>query len=96
MLKNSYKISELFDRAAGSRAMLRNLLQQEGYEGLDDFRAKAQAKGRQEERRQAVLDLCEVLNIEVTSMRQAHLDRLDLPGLDQFRADLKRLRSWPA
>jgi hypothetical protein len=92
LLKNSYKVRDLLDRSVGSRAMLRNLLQQEGYEGLDDIRAKEQAQGQ----RHAVLDLCEVFNIEVTATRQAQLDRLDLPGLEQLRADLKRLRSWPS
>ncbi|MCS6901905.1 MAG: Uma2 family endonuclease [Polyangiaceae bacterium] len=47
-----------------------------------------------EEARGMILDLCEVLAIEVTPERRAHLDSLDLEGLRSLRASLKTQRAW--
>jgi hypothetical protein len=38
---------------------------------------------------------CELLNIEVTDERRAHLAALDLPGLEALRAELKAKKTWP-
>ena len=46
--------------------------------------------------REAVEDLCEVLGVELTEERRAHLLRLDLPALLSLRAHLKTHRSWPS
>jgi hypothetical protein len=43
-----------------------------------------------------VLDLCELLNIELDPARRAHLEDLDLAGLEHLRLVLKRDRRWPA
>ncbi len=78
VLKNNYKVAELFDRAAGSRAMLRNLLQQEGYEGLDDLRAQEQARGQA----QALLTVLSARGLQVSEeIRQRIEACADLPTL---------------
>jgi Uma2 family endonuclease len=45
--------------------------------------------------RQAVVDLCDLLSLDLTPERQAHLASLDLAGLRSLRAHLKQTRSWP-
>jgi hypothetical protein len=55
----------------------------------------AEQRGREEEARAAVLDLCEVLDIEVTAAHQAHLMTLDLAALTALRRHLKAQRAWP-
>jgi hypothetical protein len=45
--------------------------------------------------RTAVRDLCELLGVEVTEERRAHLAALDLPGLEALRAHLKTHKDWP-
>jgi hypothetical protein len=42
-----------------------------------------------------VEDLCEVLGVELTEERKAHLAGLDLAGLEALRRHLKTHRSWP-
>jgi hypothetical protein len=44
----------------------------------------------------AVLDLCELLGVELSAERRAHLAALDLPGLEALRANLKATKAWPA
>jgi hypothetical protein len=46
--------------------------------------------------RAAVADLCEVLGVEVTEERRAHLAALDLLGLEALRAELKAKKAWPS
>jgi predicted transposase/invertase (TIGR01784 family) len=43
----------------------------------------------------AVEDLCEVLGVEVTEERRAHLAGLDLAALEALRARLKSTKAWP-
>ena len=38
----------------------------------------------------------EVLGVEVSDERRAHLAALDLPGLEALRAELKAKKTWPA
>lgn len=64
-------------------------------EGYDAGRKDGQKDGRTEERRQALVDLCEVLGIELTEERRGHLSGLDMDGLAGFRDQLKRARAWP-
>ncbi len=59
---------------------------------------RAEERGRRQglvEARAALTDLCEVLGIELTAERRAHLDRLDLAGLAALRAQIKEHRTWP-
>jgi hypothetical protein len=46
--------------------------------------------------REVVADLCEVLGVEVTDERRAHLAALDLAALEALRAELKAKKTWPA
>lgn len=57
--------------------------------------SQGREQGREEGLRLAVLDLCEAYGVELTDARRAHLDSLDLDGLDTLRAVLKQSRSWP-
>jgi hypothetical protein len=58
--------------------------------------AEQAARQAEQAARQAVLDMCELLAIAVTAERQAHLEKLDLAGLEQLRQHLKQQRAWPA
>jgi Uma2 family endonuclease len=44
--------------------------------------------------REAIEDLCELLSIEVTPERRAHLESLDLDGLRTLRTTLKTRKTW--
>jgi len=48
VLRNPVLVEELYDRAASNRATLRNLLQREGYESLEEVRAEGHDKGHNE------------------------------------------------
>jgi hypothetical protein len=48
ILRNPVPVEALYDRAAGHRATLRNLLQREGYDSLDAVRAEGVLEGRAE------------------------------------------------
>jgi hypothetical protein len=67
-------------------------------EARGEARGKADGMREGEARglRAAVVDLCEVLGVEVTDERRAHLAALDLPALEALRADLKAKKTWPA
>jgi predicted transposase YdaD len=60
--------------------------------------AEGKQEGRQEARQEAlqqtIMDLCEVLGIELTPERRAHIEQLDLAQLHQLRAHLKSTRTW--
>ena len=58
--------------------------------------AEEKAKEALEEARQAVVDVCELLSIELTKERSIHLAALDIPGLRELRAALKQQKRWPA
>jgi Uma2 family endonuclease len=55
---------------------------------------QAAEKHALEEARAMILDLCELLSIEVTPERRAHLDSLDLDALRPLRATLKARKAW--
>jgi Uma2 family endonuclease len=50
ILRNPVPVEALYDRAAGHRATLRNLLQREGYDSLEAVRAEGRDVGHQEGR----------------------------------------------
>jgi hypothetical protein len=72
---------------------------------IEDFRARSvwakQARlegerdGKREGLRQAVVDLCEVLGLELDEPRRVRLDSLDLDALEALRLHIKRSRAWP-
>jgi flagellar biosynthesis/type III secretory pathway protein FliH len=61
-------------------------------EGKEDGLREGNAAGL----RAAITDLCEVLGVEVTDERRAHLAALDLPGLEALRSELKAMKAWLA
>jgi hypothetical protein len=56
---------------------------------------EGEERGKAEGLRAAVADLCELLGIEVTEARKAHLADLNVAGLEALRLHLKLHRSWP-
>jgi hypothetical protein len=72
---------------------------------IEDFRARSvwakQARlegerdGKREGLRQAVVDLCEVLGIEVNERRREKLATLDFAAVDALRQHIKSARTWP-
>jgi predicted transposase YdaD len=47
-------VEALYDREAGHRAVLRNLLQREGYEGIEAIREEGREAGREEGRSEGI------------------------------------------
>jgi Uma2 family endonuclease len=73
----------------------------EGEKRKAEEQAKADRVARQalekqalEEARGAIVDLCELLAIELTSERRAELDSLDLEALRTLRTYLKTRKAW--
>lgn len=64
-------------------------------EGEVKGEAKGKAEGKAEGLRQAIVDLCDVLGIELDDRRKAELDTLDAGGLDSLRQALKQGKRWP-
>jgi Uma2 family endonuclease len=98
ILRNSFPVEAFYDRGTAHRLTLRNLLQRQGYESLDQVRAEARDEGheagREEGLRLAIRDLCEALGIAVGPEREAALAAMRTAQLDELRARLKRDRRW--
>jgi hypothetical protein len=66
----------------------------------DDLVAQGVAQGARDGEakglRTAVADLCELLGIELTAEREAHLGTLDAAGLTALRQHLKAHKAWPS
>lgn len=71
-------------------------LERERREGKADGLREGKADGRREGLREAVKDLCEAYGIEVTEAQEAHLEGLDLAGLEALRQTLKADKRWPS
>ena len=60
---------------------------------------KGLTRGREEglllARRQAVVELCEVLSVTLTDEQRARIDTMDLPALTALASALKELKRWP-
>lgn len=69
ILRNPVPVVALYDREAGHRATLRNLLQRQGYDSLEAVRQEGRSTGRQEGREegmaQAILTLLRGRGLEV-------------------------------
>ncbi len=81
ILRNPVPVEALYDRAAGHRATLRNLLQREGYDSLDAVRAEGVLEGRAEgvlegERAARIADLRRLLARRFGSVPAWALERL--------------------
>lgn len=95
ILRNSYPVEAFYDRATAHRLTLRNLLQREGYESLDDVRKEALEEGRDEGRKeghaQSLLLVLEARGISVTETDRARI--LGCPDPDQLAEWLRRAAS---
>ncbi|MFO0588352.1 MAG: Uma2 family endonuclease [Polyangiaceae bacterium] len=98
ILQNSYPVEALFDRNIAHRLTLRNLLQRQGYEDLDDLRIEGREERRKaglaEGLRTAIRDLCEALGIAIGPEQDAALSAMKGPALDELRLRIKRERRW--
>jgi len=66
VLRNPVPVEALYDREAGHRAILRNLLQRQGYEDLDQVRSEGRAQGRAEGLTMAILTILRGRGIPVS------------------------------
>ncbi len=87
---------EAYDRAKIAEQDARGALSLAEKTGRAEGIALGEAKGRGEELRAAILDLCELLGIEPTRPQRDALAALDEPALRNLKALLKRERCWPA
>jgi len=81
ILRNPLPVEALYDRAAGHRATLRNLLQREGYDSLEAVRKE----GREEGLAEAILALLQGRGIPVdTSLETRVRDCRDRDTLHRW------------
>ena len=77
----------------------RGLLSQAKKEGRDEGLKEGHEIGLDEGLtkglRQAIRDLCDVLDIDCTPERNAHLERLDVDALSALRTQIKSTKTWP-
>jgi len=88
ILQNPVPVEALYDRKVAHEATLRNLLQRQGYDDLDEVRNEGRAEGREEGRAEG----------RVQSLRQAILAVLSTRGLtvdEAVRAALEECRDLP-
>lgn len=57
ILRNAVPVEAMYDRAVAHRLTLRNLLQRQGYEGLEAVRDEGREQGREQGRAQALLEV---------------------------------------
>jgi hypothetical protein len=63
--------------------------------GKAEGKAEGLLEGKAEGLRAAVLDLCEVLGVELTASRRAHVGAMEVGELEALRRALKQTRRWP-
>lgn len=83
--------SEAYRRVADEIEQARQLAE----DALLRGRREGEEKGLERGRREAILDLAEVLGLEVTEERRTRLAALDGAGLDEVRAAVRAMRGWP-
>ena len=65
-------------------------------EGLREGKVEGLREGKVEGLREAISDICEAFGIELDARRRAHIEGLDLEGLNALRRELKVSRTWPS
>ena len=88
ILANPVPVEALYDREAGRRVILRNLLQREGYASLEDVRAEGEAQGEVQGLREAVVEILTGRGLEVDDDLRTALARVDDPAV--LRSALRR------
>lgn len=98
VLRNSVPVDALYDWEIGRKVTLRNLLQREGYDGLDAVLQEGREEGREAGLllglRQNIEDLCELLAIEPTAAQQDLLTKVSVDELEVLRQKIKQERQW--
>lgn len=89
ILRNPVPCEALYDREAGHRATLRNLLERQGYDSLDAVREEGHAEGREEGREAGLAEAV----LTVLADRGLTLDPADRDRIQGCR-DADRLRTW--
>ena len=77
-------------------AVAMQAVEQESQKLKDEGHREGLREGKEAGLRAAISDLCELLAVELTVDRRAHLASLDLAGLEALRAHLKQHRAWAA
>lgn len=85
ILSNTYPVEAFYDRPTAHRLTLRNLLQREGYESLDEVRAEGREEGREDGLRTALWIALEARGLPVTEA-----DRERVFGC----RDAQKLQDW--
>ncbi len=97
ILRNKVPVEALYDRTAGRRVTLRNLLHDEGYESLDEVReeghTKGREEGREEGRREGELATRRAMILETLADRRLEVDA-DVQDAVASCGDLPTLKLW--
>ncbi|HEU4537385.1 MAG TPA: Uma2 family endonuclease [Polyangiaceae bacterium] len=100
-------IRALFEATEGDEAVVAALrdrkvpalmaaLADERRQGEARGEASREARGEAKGLRAGIADLCEILDIPLSSARRARLEAMGVPELEALRQALKRTRRWPA
>jgi len=102
VLRNRVRVRALFERTAAHEAVLRNLLQREGYGSVEEIRQQGEETGEKkgEERgeetglRRTVREVCDVMGIALSAAQKQRLEKLHKRHLEQLLAQIKTERRW--
>ncbi|MEZ4298325.1 MAG: Uma2 family endonuclease [Polyangiaceae bacterium] len=85
ILQNAIPVEAFYDRDTAHRVTLRNLLQRQGYESLDEVRKEGREEGREEGRAQAVLAVLAARGVTIPDEQRARILRCREPAqLDEW------------
>lgn len=96
ILRNPVPVQALFDRATAHEVTLRNLLQRQGYQDLDDVRGEGRKEGQEEGRKEGQEEGAQALRgalFGVLEARGLPLDAVAHARVDGCH-DLKTLQLW--
>jgi Uma2 family endonuclease len=93
VLRNTVPVEALYDRQAGRRVSLRNLLQGEGYESLEAVRQEGREQGHEQGHEQGELTTRRATILEILAERRLEADA-DVRDAITSCDDLKTLKLW--
>lgn len=97
ILRNPVPVEALYDRAAGHRAVLRNLLQREGYESIEAVRAEGIGKGIEQGIAQSILALLEDRGLKIDPLDRERITTCrDSAALQRWLLRAARVDNAPA
>lgn len=80
-LRNPVPVSAFYDPKEASRLTLRNLLQREGYAGLDDLKTKERDEGRLIEARSAVRRVLAKRKLPLSALEESRIENCSNPEM---------------